>query len=111
MGKSEQNYRRTIKGRWKRTRWRAERRGHEFALTLEQFIALVGPNRCHYCAGPLPVAGTALDRVDNTKGYTFDNVLPCCTECNQIKSSVLDRDEMEIVGAVRRVLRKRKKLC
>jgi len=27
-----------------------------------------------------------LDRVDNTKGYTLDNVVPCCGRCNKAKN-------------------------
>ena len=26
-----------------------------------------------------------LDRVDNEKGYTIDNVVPCCKHCNYAK--------------------------
>jgi len=26
-----------------------------------------------------------VDRVDNTKGYTIDNVVPCCAKCNRAK--------------------------
>lgn len=29
-----------------------------------------------------------IDRVDNNKGYTLDNCVPCCWECNQMKSSL-----------------------
>jgi len=26
-----------------------------------------------------------LDRIDNTKGYVIDNVVPCCGHCNLMK--------------------------
>ena len=28
-----------------------------------------------------------IDRIDNNKGYTIDNIVPCCHICNQAKSS------------------------
>lgn len=27
-----------------------------------------------------------IDRIDNNKGYTIDNVVPCCKMCNQAKN-------------------------
>jgi hypothetical protein len=26
-----------------------------------------------------------IDRLDNTKGYTIDNIVPCCYKCNVLK--------------------------
>jgi 5-methylcytosine-specific restriction endonuclease McrA len=40
---------------------------------------------CHYCNGPTGPTGAGLDRVDNSRGYAPDNVVPCCQECNRIK--------------------------
>ena len=31
---------------------------------------------------------TGLDRVDSNKGYTDDNVVPCCGSCNQLKNEL-----------------------
>jgi hypothetical protein len=65
---------------------------------------------CAYC-GDAPKAGRAVlkrikgvlmkattawlchgvDRVNSEKGYVVDNVVPCCTSCNRMKSD-LDRD-------------------
>lgn len=39
---------------------------------------------CFYCgASPGPVNG--IDRVDNSRGYTEDNVVSCCFRCNEWK--------------------------
>jgi len=73
----------------------AKIRGHTFNLTEEQFAKLIKQD-CHYCgAKPNNVAKqnkcngsytyNGLDRVDNTKGYTLDNVVPCCITCNMAK--------------------------
>jgi hypothetical protein len=71
--------------------------GLEWALSNEQSIALM-ENHCHYCgsapsrtirkphcAGEFKCNG--IDRKDNTKGYTVENTVPCCTFCNFKKSS------------------------
>ena len=41
---------------------------------------------CKYCGGKLEEAGVGLDRVDSSKGYAPDNVVPCCNKCNEIKN-------------------------
>jgi hypothetical protein len=68
--------------RYTRTRLQARRRGLAFDLTYEQFLALWG-QPCAYCGIEIDTIG--LDRVDNTAGYTPDNVLPCCSLCNRMK--------------------------
>ena len=40
---------------------------------------------CHYCGG---VKSMGLDRVDNARGYTMDNVVPVCTVCNLMKKDM-----------------------
>ena len=72
-------------------------------ITFEQFVELSQRN-CHYCdAAPsnkIYAVGyknprhneylfvyNGLDRVDNTKLHTLDNVVPCCRICNCAKSN------------------------
>ena len=75
----------------------AERREIKFELTKEQFAALTKQD-CHYC-GVKPEKArksrpgengeyiyNGIDRVDNSKGYTADNVVPCCELCNKAKN-------------------------
>ena len=44
---------------------------------------------CFYCgeySGEyLGYKYSGVDRIDSTVGYTFDNVVPCCTMCNKMK--------------------------
>ena len=74
----------------------AKIRSLEFSLAMEEFRLLVDAP-CKYCGGgPKPHKGygrlktdpylcNGLDRVDNTKGYTVLNCVPCCTICNLMK--------------------------
>jgi len=72
----------------------------EFTLTLNDFHALIFSD-CHYCKSKpynlyrngkklknLKVKTNGIDRIDNTKGYTIDNVVPCCIICNRAKLNI-----------------------
>lgn len=83
-----------------RYRHKAKQRGYCFLLTHEQCLALVQAS-CHYC-GVEPqreIKGATcdnsfiyngIDRVNNSIGYTYENCVPCCTTCNQAKSSLTE---------------------
>jgi hypothetical protein len=74
-------------------------RGHEFNLTENQFLLLTS-SPCHYCGAHPKSRRTVrkkafgsylyngLDRVDNKKGHTLNNVVPCCPTCNRAKSAL-----------------------
>lgn len=68
----------------------AGNRGYPWKLTSKQFRALVTQN-CRYCGEPPGVRGgmsvkaNGVDRVDNSKGYTIKNCVPCCKVCNRMK--------------------------
>jgi hypothetical protein len=51
---------------------------------------------CSYCGGPLPTAGAGLDRLDNSKGYDLDNVVPCCGDCNRLRGDRLTPEETRV---------------
>lgn len=69
-----------------------------FLLTKEFFKSLVLQN-CYYC-GKIPSESfkrkglkgefiyNGVDRKDSTQGYTVENSLPCCTDCNYTKSNL-----------------------
>jgi len=75
----------------------AKKRGHKWQLTREQVRHLtkqpcyycgVEPSQIHQYRRSEPYVYNGLDRVDNTKGYTIDNVVPCCFTCNTAKSTL-----------------------
>lgn len=63
----------------------ARKRGIPCTLTVADYRTLTEGAACHYCRGALPKAGGGLDRVDSSGGYTLDNVVPCCQQCNNAK--------------------------
>lgn len=78
----------------------AKKRGIDWEITLEDYNSIItNKTECFYaCGNPLPERGCGLDRIDNKKGYTLDNVIPCCTFCNLKKGTNLTHIEMtEIV--------------
>lgn len=81
-------------------------------LTREELWELCQKN-CHYCdKSPSNhrrgVTYSGLDRIDHTKGYSLKNVIPCCKECNGLRSDKLTVEEMEVVAKSLKVFRLRK---
>lgn len=70
-----------LKNRLRNASNRARDRGLSFDLTLEDYAILVS-TPCTYCGGPLPATGSGLDRIENDKGYSSFNCVPCCDACN-----------------------------
>lgn len=60
---------------------RAIAKSLKFDLTVEEFFSLL-ENPCEYCGD---TESLTVDRVDSSKGYTKDNVVPCCYHCNIMK--------------------------
>ena len=62
----------------------ALRREYEFTLNFDEFSAIVD-KECFYCHHNIDNETNGIDRVDNTKGYTKENTVPCCEMCNRMK--------------------------
>jgi hypothetical protein len=60
----------------------AENRGYSFELSVDEFSNLWN-KPCHYCN--VLIQGIGIDRKDNNIGYTVDNTVACCTDCNFMK--------------------------
>ena len=75
---------------------RAREWGRDFSLSKDEFRELIVKN-CNYCLQPPSTLASrsnrsttflynGLDRIDTNKGYSLDNVVTCCFQCNMMKS-------------------------
>jgi len=92
----------------------AKSREHCFDLTLDDFKEITKKN-CYYCDEiPINVCDrkkhnrsngnfiyNGIDRKDNTKGYTKNNVVPCCKVCNSMKSKL---SEKEFISHIKKIV-------
>jgi hypothetical protein len=60
----------------------ARRRGISFDLDVKEFEALI-PSNCYYCSDK----SNGIDRWNSNLGYTINNCVPCCKECNFLKNN------------------------
>ena len=58
---------------------------------------------CIYCEDTEDIG---LDRIDNTKGHTKDNVVPCCYACNTARGNNFSFEEMKILGKTIKEIKK-----
>lgn len=65
-------------------RYHAKERNIPFHLTKDEFLTFWQAD-CFYCGDQITTVG--IDRIDNAIGYTMNNCVACCWECNRIKSS------------------------
>ena len=66
----------------------ATSRGHGTpTITKEEYFSLT-EKPCHYCGSVIESVGSGLDRIDSSKGYRLDNVVPCCGTCNKMKNNL-----------------------
>lgn len=89
---------RTIGMRWSLLKKGAKKHGHELSLTKNEMENLIF-SPCYYC-GFIPkginnsilrcknlvLNCNGIDRVDSSKGYTLENCVPCCWNCNNNKT-------------------------
>ncbi len=94
--KGDAKYKRTLKGQYGSLKARAKKRDIEVTLTYDEFVSVRSSGKCTYCDRDLPTdsIGHCIDRKDNATGYTVENSVPCCGDCNKVKSDVLTHEEM-----------------
>src|SRR5690606_14967938 len=90
-------------------RYNAKRRGIPFKLTKKQFMSLV-TRPCFYCGAPPSRRKGAsmktlmnmngVDRIDSSQGYTLNNCVPCCLECNGAKGPASLKQFFDLVKRI-----------
>ena len=83
--KSTTKYHNSKKGVPVTLKAQAKQRGIVYNLTSE-FVNSHWNSDCNYCRVKLDKP--RFDRIDSSKGYTEDNVTPCCSLCNYTKASL-----------------------
>ncbi len=93
----------------------AQRRGFTFELSYEDFKDIMLKD-CHYCGDSAEISVNSyrnskkrnrkqisrngVDRINSLRGYTVDNVAPCCGLCNAIKSNATTQEFLEHVKKI-----------
>jgi predicted SprT family Zn-dependent metalloprotease len=93
-------YRSTVGHRYWKLKQGAKERGLEWKITLDE-IKNLGTS-CHYTGMDLTFEigkpnTFSVDRIDNSRGYTIDNVVPCAVIVNRMKSD-LDVEDFYILS-------------
>ncbi len=66
-----------------------------FDLETNWFIENILTKFCIYCGTDKNVGA---DRLDNSKGHTKENVVPCCFRCNATRNNNFTHEEMLLIG-------------
>lgn len=98
-----------MRNKFNSLRSRAKRRNLEVGITFEEYRQLKISD-CHYCGMNnmflkyycevmnIGMPYMSIDRKDNNRGYSRDNVVACCFLCNKIKGSFFTSEEMKKIG-------------
>ena len=74
-------------------------------ITFDQMLDIVKTKKCAYCGC---TDNIGLDRIDNSKGHTIDNVVPCCYMCNVVRNNLFSHEEMLKIGKfLRKIIEER----
>lgn len=88
---------------------KAVRAGHKVHLSYKDFCAFTKVGFCAYCGKEISWCKrnprgknqrTNLDRKDNSQGYSKENCVVCCKECNLIKGARFTYKQMKQIGAL-----------
>ncbi len=85
------------RGKWASYKACAQNRCIEWNINREEFESFWQKD-CFYCGSPIDNIG--IDRVDNDRGYSIDNIVPCCTMCNKMKMDISQKKFIERVKLI-----------
>ena len=91
-------------------KWRASKKNIQFDLSEQDFNDLILGD-CYYCdavpsslhRAELNIENTlvnGIDRIDNTLGYVYGNVVSCCGVCNTAKSDNSLGDFLSMISRI-----------
>jgi len=75
-------------------------------IDIDWMIDNIITKPCIYCGDTHRVG---CDRIDNDKGHTKDNVVPCCYDCNCARNNNFSYEEMKEIGKTIAEIKKRRK--
>lgn len=85
-----------------------QKNGYELCdMSIDWMLENIISKPCHYCGDTRRIG---CDRIDNTKGHTKDNVVPCCIECNSARNNYFTYDEMRRLGKTIAEIKKARKV-
>lgn len=76
--------------------------GHKCFISKDIIHNLIS-SPCAYC-GEIMNNFNGLDRVDSSKEYTIDNVVPCCKYCNWAKNDLSVKEFKEHINKIHHYL-------
>jgi hypothetical protein len=77
----------------------AVKRNLLFDLSLEQFENIVS-SHCTYCNSFDKDKVIGIDRINSNKGYSLDNVTPCCSVCNIMKNNLTTEEFFSKISTI-----------
>lgn len=83
----------------KDTRKTDRAKNRENNLTRPFILELI-QRGCFYC-GEINIRIMTLDRIDNSRGHTMDNVNPCCARCNIVRNNMPYEAWLFIIPTIR----------
>lgn len=89
----------SLNGQYHQYKKRAKKSNLIFEFTEEE-CKIFYETYCFYCGDT--IKGIGIDRLDNSKGYTKSNCVPCCSTCNFMKHTQnIENFKIQIMKIVR----------
>ncbi len=93
--------------RYKSLKLRCKREGRKFRMAYKSYVKKLNAG-CYYCGADIKKEiGGGMDRLNNNNpNYFTRGLVPCCAQCNKVKSNQLTPNEMLV--AMKAVIKFRK---